>query len=107
MGERGQIKINDTGVYLYTHWTGYTLKSILQKALNKKVRWDDAEYFTRILFDVMTELEGEETGYGIGTSKHGDLGYPLLIVDTENQLVKEKKTTWTFEEFIKEEFKED
>lgn len=120
MGERGQILIRDSGVYLYTHWGGDVLKQILQEALKKRWRWNDEEYLTRIIFDVMVgEGQGEETGLGIGTKIHGDLGYPLLIVDVENKKVEEKhfdyvkeevtKTIkeWTFEEFIEEEFKDE
>ena len=71
MGERGQILIKDTGVYLYTHWTGYRLKNILQESLSKKWRWNDEDYLTRIIFDVMKDGDTTgETGYGIGGKKH-------------------------------------
>lgn len=99
MGDRGQIKIG--GVYLYTHWGGYNIKNILQRALNKRWRWDDEEYLARIIFESMIERErGTETGYGIGTAMHGDLNHPLLEVDTKRQRVIERKTVWDYEEKI-------
>jgi hypothetical protein len=105
MGERGQILIKRTGVYLYTHWNGDLLKVILYHALKKKWRWTDDEYLARIIFDVMTKGEhNQESGYGIGTVEHTDLGYPLLEVDCEKQKITEydeKKQTWTFEGFLK------
>jgi|SRR3972149_913672 len=108
MGERGQILIKDTGVYLYTHWTGYNLKQILQKALAKKWGWDVASYLTRIIFDVMTEgKHGEKTGYGISDNQQSDLNWPLLIVDVKNQMVIEELKLWSFENFLKEKFEEE
>jgi hypothetical protein len=110
MGERGQILIRendkDAPVYLYTHWGGDQLKPTLQKALARKQRWDDIEYLRRIVFDEMTaDSHGSETGHGIGTSEHGDLNYPLLIVQTDEQMVYEVGgKNWSFEKFIKEEF---
>jgi len=108
MGERGQIFIKDTGVYLYTHWGGYELKETLQKALAKNWRWGDEEYLARVIFSVMIEDEvNEETGYGIGTQIHGDLNHPLLIVDVNEKTITEdteEPKTWTFKEFVKEDF---
>lgn len=105
MGERGQILIKDTGVYLYTHWGGHGLKEMLQNVLSRNVRWNDEEYLSRIIFSEMIkdEIDGE-TGYGIGTMEHGDLNYPLLIIDVKKQTIKEQSKTWTFEKFITENF---
>lgn len=100
MGERGQVKIGK--VFLYTHWGGHKLKKIVKSALSKRWRWNDEEYLTRIIFDEMIKDEiGTETGYGIGTTKHTDLNYPLLEVDVIGQVVREEKKKWPFEEFIK------
>lgn len=111
MGERGQIQIGN--VYLYTHWGGAELKETLKSALSRKQRWDDEEYLARIIFcEMIKGEEQEETGYGIGTSKHSDLNYPLLVVDIENQQITEKKggefdsgqklmKKTSFEDFIK------
>lgn len=108
MGDRGQILIKDTGIYLYTHWSGYTLKKILQTALQRKQRWNDVEYLTRIIFCEMIgdDIKGE-TGYGIGNIEHGDLNNPLLIVDVKKQTIIGDDLIWSFEKFIKQKFTED
>jgi hypothetical protein len=69
----------------------------VQNAISKNVRWDDEEYLTRIVFDSMkSEMEaylkrkyGEEphTGYGIGTSQHGDIEY-LVTIDCAAQQIE-------------------
>lgn len=115
MGDRGQIKIKDSGVYLYAHWRGEELPRILQESLAKKWRWDDDEYLARIIFDAMIGKEqGEEASFGIGTSKHCDIEHPLLVVDCKNQKVEVcpihrdwdikdpevPSKTFTFEEYV-------
>lgn len=107
MGERGQILIEDCGVYLYTHWEGDNLRKILATALAKKWRWSDPEYLARIIFDVMVgKYQGEETSYGIGTKLHGDLNYPLLKVNCKKETVYslgDDDEEWSFEQFIRNE----
>lgn len=107
MGTRAQVKIEDTGVYLYQHWDGDNLKNIVKTAMKKKWRWNDEEYLTRIIFSEMIKDHLiEETGYGIGTDEHCDLDY-LIIINCEKQTIKileiwnneEKK--YSFDEFIK------
>ena len=101
MGCRGQIYMKNSGVYLYTHWTGDGLKDIVKEALAKNWRWDDEEYLTRIIFDVLTEGDhGSETGYGIGTEIHGDLDNPLITVDVDNQAIYVGEKKYTFKAFI-------
>jgi hypothetical protein len=117
MGERGNIVVRQYGgkhVFLYTHWNGYKLESILHAALAKKKRWDDEPYLTRIIFDQMTEGSHDEaTGFGISTD-YCDNSYPvLLVIPQEKKVVRLGGTpdpgayeqesvldTWTFEEFI-------
>ena len=107
MGERGQIKIKDNGVYLYTHWGGAYLKEDLKKALSKKWRWDDSCYLARIIFDVMIgDDKDTETGYGIDNIEHMDLNHPLIEVDVVNQIIIIEGKNWSFEKFIKTKFKE-
>ena len=62
----------------------------------------DAEYLARAIFQEMVGQEKRETGFGIGIGLHGDLNWPLVTVDTVNNVVElEGKNSWTFEEFKK------
>lgn len=64
MGNRAAVLIN--GVYLYTHWEGDRLPSIVQRALAKKERWNDESYLARIIFcEMIKKAEDEFTGFGI------------------------------------------
>jgi len=92
--------LNDSGIYLYTHWSGSDLPMILQKALAKKWRWDDCAYLSRIIFDQMTEnSHGEETGYGISTFfQDGD--DRILEVNCDRKTISMEEKSWTFQEYI-------
>lgn len=99
MGARAQVHIKDTGVYLYTHWGASHIFDDVVTAISQQIRWDDPEYLARIIFDCMkgTEVTGE-LGYGIGTSKHGDIER-LVIVDCSAKHVEfievyEPSTAW-------------
>lgn len=87
MGARAQVHIKDTGVYLYTHWGAGRIFDDVAEAISKEWRWTDPEYLTRIIFDCMkrSDIEGE-TGFGIGTSQHGDIE-KLVVVDCKNRTV--------------------
>lgn len=100
MGDRGQIKIIDTGVYLYSHWCGYQLFDIVKRVIQRGKRLDDPEYLARIIFCEMVkdDIDGE-TGYGIGNSKHGDLDNPLVEVDIKNMKVICDGKTYNFSDF--------
>jgi hypothetical protein len=97
MGDRANVVIYDPAedanireaVFLYGHWSGYDLPTVLQTALQRgKPRWRDAAYLARIIFcEMVGELEGE-TGYGIST-RLTDNEYPLLVVDVPRQVVVE------------------
>jgi len=105
MGDRGQVLVKDEGIYLYTHWSATELIDTVKTALAKRWRWDDPEYLARIIFDEMTkDSHGEETGYGIGSGKHGDI-WRLITIDCESQTVTvedDNKEIFrgTFEEFL-------
>lgn len=94
MSTRAQVYIEDTGVYLYQHYDGDTLPDEVKAALKRgKDRWDDDEYLTRIIFCEMVKHHVEDlTGYGIGTTKHGDIEY-LVIVNCEKQTVSVNHST--------------
>ena len=87
MGARTQVLIKDTGVYLYSHWGSHNIVETVKKALAKEWRWDDPEYLARIIFETMIGREfGSETGFGIGTSMHGDIDN-LVTIDCNKQTV--------------------
>lgn len=89
MGDRGNIVVRGPygDVWFYTHWYGTDMKYILQRALARNQRWDDAAYLARIIFSelIKNDVDGE-TGYGISThmldNEHG-----ILVVDVPNQKV--------------------
>jgi len=84
MGDRANIKmIDDNGaIFLYSHWGGSELPSILHTALSKKWRWDDSAYLTRIIFCEMVKgQEDQETGFGISTHIP-DNGHLIIVVDS-------------------------
>ena len=93
MGDRAncivhQNSFNETGpVWLYTHWGGHDLLDMVQKAIQRKQRWDDSAYLTRIIFDTMSVgQQGEETGFGISTGQC-DNEHHYIIVDPDKQEV--------------------
>lgn len=105
MGARAQVKIQDTGVFLYTHWGSREIVEDVRTVIRRGERLDDPEYLARIVFDQMTlGQQGSEIGAGIGTSQHGDIEI-LVTIDTEKRTVtvdgirKKTSITQTFKEF--------
>lgn len=110
MGCRGQILIEDIGVYLYTHWGADSMVNNLKRTLAMKGvrgRWVDDEYLARIIFSQMVknDIDGT-TGYGIGSSEHGDIE-KLITINCEKQTIKVRyiyddvtREYTSFEEFI-------
>ncbi len=113
MGDRGVIRIfysEGRGVELYTHWTGSSMHLDLQRALAKKWRWDDPTYLARIIFEEMIpeSQRGVETGFGIGPLDSCDDSEAVIVVDVNNKIIAPKKgwKSYTFQEFIEEDFGE-
>ena len=93
MGDRGNIiffeQIDDQvgTVYLYTHWLGYEMPRIVQKALKRKIHWDDSAYLARTVFDELVgRNQGSDGGFGISAFMQ-DNEHPLLLIDVANQLI--------------------
>ncbi len=105
MGDRAQVYMKDTGVYLYTHWYGQELPEVVRTALSKKWRWGDPSYLARIIFSEMIKDEvGEETGYGIDEIQHGDV-CRIVEIDCKERLVTligYDRRVWSFEDYLKE-----
>jgi len=123
MGDRANVVIKETYqektnyVFLYTHWRGYSLPHLVQAALQRRCRWSDGAYLTRIIFDGMTDGEqGGELGFGIWPSIC-DNEHKLIVVDPEELRIgftgnpsseadtykdpspEDVKSWWTFEEY--------
>lgn len=104
MGDRAQVAIKQGAktVYLYTHWGGSELPSVVRAALARQQRWDDPEYLTRIIFCQMVKRDVDaETGFGIGTQLHDDNEHPLITVDPDKQTIKIGSVVMAFADFIK------
>ena len=105
MGDRATVAIEQgdgTRVYLYTHWDGHILPSVVAKALaHYPARWGDHMYLARIVFSEMisNDLYGE-TGFGIGTSEPGDVQHPTIILDPDQKTITIGDDTWDFESYI-------
>lgn len=89
MGDRANVYIHDgdsPGVYLYTHWDGTELPSIVKKTMETdraKARANDEAYLTRIVFEDMISGDmASETGYGI-SAQVGDGEDRIVDIDTK------------------------
>ena len=107
MGTRAQVHIVDTGIYLYQHYDGYELPTIVRNALIRGLsRLNDVEYLTRIIFSEMIEDDiNGTTGYGIGNVQHSDIEY-LITVDVGKQRITVEHIDYytlgySFSEFVK------
>lgn len=105
MGARAQVKIEDTGVFLYTHWGSGEIVEDVRTVIRRGERLSDPEYLARIVFDQMTlGQQGETLGAGISTSQHGDIDV-LVTINTAKRTVRiddmyeKTSTTQTFQEF--------
>lgn len=109
MGDRGQVFIENhygegnTGVYLYTHGRATELIVYVRRALEKRVRWSDLCYLTRIIFDEMSRGSHSELGFGICGVEHGDIWRLIKIKkDKMIEVRKYEKLEFegTFEQFL-------
>lgn len=81
MGARATIRVvhptSKTPIHFYTHWNGHNVAQILAEGITAAQtagRLSDYQYATRIIFDVMTGLSGDSTGYGICIGDEGQPG---------------------------------
>jgi hypothetical protein len=100
MGDRANImlvmpksygpKAENDGIYLYTHWAGYTFPEALRQALDfGRGRWNDDQYLARIITSqVFKMIHNDTTGGGIGlTIGDNEPGRPVIVVDLVNNAV--------------------
>ena len=103
MGDRAQVHMQDTGVFLYTHFDGSNLEEIVRDVLKRKKRWSDPRYLARMIFDAMIgDDQGSENGYGIDTNQCNDVNF-VIEINTSEKIIRitnggDKK--YTFDEFI-------
>lgn len=95
MGDRGNIFFVDdargdewTGIYMYTHWSGVELPSIVKAALERgRDRWGDSQYLGRILFcELVKDAPMDTTGFGLST-QIGDNEHLIVRVNDAEQRV--------------------
>ncbi|MCA1695494.1 MAG: hypothetical protein LC749_12600 [Actinobacteria bacterium] len=94
MGDRANIYVEMparqgvSGVYLYTHWSGYRWPEALREALAfGQSRWHDDQYLARIVTSrVFHDLVDSETGGGLSLTM-GDNEYQITVLDLVNQEV--------------------
>jgi hypothetical protein len=105
MGDRSNIAVDFGGkrkVYLYSHWDGRDIALSLRDVLRAGKRLDDAQYFTRILFDkIVGKSQGSETGYGISPFIC-DNEHAVLVVDIGSRMVYQEgdvTKNWTFSDY--------
>lgn len=111
MGDRANIALKHNAgtdqpeefIYLYSHWEGSFIPSMLQRALVRgKSRWSHDQYLNRIIFNEMTMgRESETTGFGLSVYVV-DGGGRIIEVDNDNMTVKVRggSKVWKFEDFI-------
>ncbi len=88
MGDRGNVFVKEADVFLYGHWSGYSLAITVREALKRgRDRWSDSQYLSRIVFAEMTrgDVDGT-TGFGISHTL-GDNERPIIVLDTQAQTI--------------------
>lgn len=111
----GQVLIigENGSVYLYTHNHADTLVKDVHDVLSRRLRWNDPDYLTRMIFCQMVLKESweDDIGYGIGTQFYVDVNV-LITLNFEHQTVmissadlKYPKYQMTFESFVSDYFK--
>lgn len=78
----GQVFIKDTGVYLYTRWEAKELPHKLRLIFAKRVYWENPEYLTRLIFDVVSEnahTEAERQNFTISSHPMALSGRRIVI----------------------------
>ena len=100
--DSGQIEIISPfgRVYLYTHNDAKSLLTIVHNTLSLKVRWDDPDYLSRMLFCEMIpeQFWSSNSGYGIGTQLYADVEL-LVSLDTVNQKITLRSGSHEFSNF--------
>jgi len=101
-------KSEERPVVLYTHWGASTLINDVMTAMQKRERWKDPAYLSRMIFCHMlcgdlSPLDGT-AGYGILTDNVTDTVMEIVIdCDRQEVIVKElnrDNEKYSFDEFV-------
>lgn len=86
----GQIEIKGPygSVFLYTHDLAHDILHVVYGVLSKKIKWDDPDYLSRMLFCKMVPAEfwNSDKGFGIGTQMYHDIKL-LVTIDVVSQKI--------------------
>jgi len=101
MGDRAMCEIKTEGgsIFFYTHWCGYALPNVAEKALElAQPRIRDLSYATRIVIDYLIKEAGErdsETGSGIMLTPDAEDEYnddrPSVTIDLLNNQMRTRR----------------
>lgn len=86
MGDRVNVVIRTeedakAAVVLYSHWDGCDVIGKVQKAIARRLRWNDPPYLARMIAcEVWRGQESSETGYGLSV-KSCDNSHAAVYVD--------------------------
>lgn len=93
MGDRSNIVVvqpDNSRIWLYGHWMGEDNYRVVGEVLSQRLRWNDAPYLARMLFDKMTEGNvDQETGFGISTYMC-DNEYFIVVLRPDQTVVLEQ-----------------
>jgi phage-related protein len=80
-------------LYLYTHHNADSIVEKVRNVLDLRTRWDDPDYFSRVLFCEMIKDEEKDSDedFGIGTMLYADINI-LVTLDFEKQHVHVSST---------------
>ena len=120
MGCRGTIAIYENSaaprsaeapVVLYTHWGAKRMMGNLISALERKERWSDPPYLSRIIFcEMIAGNYNSTTGYGIQTHNAGDTEEEIVVDCSRYEVTRTRvghsKQIFTFKELINKEDRE-
>ena len=93
MGDRSNIVVvqpDNSRIWLYGHWMGEDNYRVVGEVLSQRLRWNDAPYLARMLFEKMIEGSyDKETGFGISTYMC-DNEYFIVVLQPDQTVVLEQ-----------------
>jgi hypothetical protein len=101
MSSAGEVFIEEAGVYLYAH--GVEDNEVIewvQRALRKKINWDDPPYLARTVFLVMTVDYNEGDWGGFGISNSSTEPAILITVSCKKKIVTMRRYV-AYEKYLK------